>query len=182
MAIDDRGGGDDIQTPRQGVPRALTNEPDTGRLSRALHGELVAANIGGMPPSGNDVLDLLAAKLAPRLNERTERVEAAVFLGLGIGAWTRMALGVVGAALIAVATWYLTLRDELRVRPTVPQVEEALRESFDHHNDSSIQLRLGTLSEEQQIIRESQVRQEGIDETQTKTLDRIERKLDRRSK
>lgn len=175
-----------METPPQGVPRAVTSEPDTGRLSRALHGELVAANPGGMNPSGEDVLDLLAAKLGSRIGDRTQPVQVptATFLGLDAGAWTKMLIAAVGAALVAVTTWYLTLRDELRIRPTVPQIEEVMHESFEQHNDSSgahqpIQERLESVNVEQQKIRESQVRQEENGKAQTDVLKDIKNDLRR---
>jgi hypothetical protein len=179
----DRTGG---KTPPQGVPRLITNEPDTGRLGRALHGELVAANPGGMD-EGDDVLERLASALAPKLNGHNGGGPKHKFLGLDAATWTKTLLAWSVAAVLAVAAWYLGVRDALHERPTAPQVERSVKGAFESHNDSSaahppIQRRLETLGTEQKKIRESQVRQEALDETQTKALERIERAVNKRNR
>jgi hypothetical protein len=176
----------DGHTPPGGVPLPIVGEPDSGRLGRALHGELVAANPGGMG-SGDEVLDRLAEKLAPKLNGHNGEGPKHKFLGLEVGAWTKMLVAYAIGAVVAIVVWQLTIRDELGKRPTIPQVEESSKAGFEKHNDSakahpSIQERLDEVSTEQKTIRESQIQQVTTDKAQTKLLEKLDRKIDRRNR
>jgi len=106
------------------------------------------------------------------------------FLGMEAGAWTKLVVGYIVAGIMALVVWQLTIRDALGERPTKPQVEASLKKTFDNHNISSqshppIQAKLKILSTEQRTIRESQIRQEGLDREQNNSLKKIEKALTR---
>lgn len=184
------------ETPVRGVPIEPMPEIDTGRIGHELNARIAmaAGQAQATPPTGtmspDAFLEALANKVAQKVgngNGNGNGKKPPGFLGVTVGGWTKMLLAWLMAGIVALAAWHLTVRDELRERPTSPQVEETVRGTFEHHNDSSaahplIQKRLEKLSTEQVTIRASQVRQETLDETQTKTLERIEKKLDRRNR
>lgn len=183
-------------TPVPGAPVAPLEDQDTGRLSAQLHGQATLA-AGAMspasPPAGTlspeAFLDALSAKVAAKVNGQGGHGNGGTrrFLGLDRGSWTKMVLGWALAGLLAIGAWYLAVRDALHERPTAPQVGETIREGFAVHDDSSaahppIQRRLDSLTAEQRIIRDSQIEQATTDKQQTKLLEKIERKIDRRNR
>lgn len=153
-----------------GTPR----EDDTGKISRVLHAQIAAANPGGM---GDD--SEVLKKLAHLVKESGGGNGGSRFLGLDRDSWMKMILAWVVAAGMALGAWHLAVRDALQVRPTSDQVKHEVRGTFETHNDSSaahppIQHRLDKLSDTQKLIRESQIRQEETDKTQTETLKLIQ--------
>jgi hypothetical protein len=103
------------------------------------------------------------------------------FLGMDAGNWTRFLLGLAVMATIGAVGWYLTVRDRLRDAATRGEVHEAAASAVHHHEENGIhpkvEKRLKVVEIEQRTIRESQIRQEGIDERQADALDDIKEDL-----
>jgi hypothetical protein len=186
-------------TPTEGVPIVPLNVPDSGQFSAQLHGQAALAaggassvpvaqaiTAGGLSP--DQFLDALADKVSEKIGNGNGNGSGAPppkkskILGIEIGDWAKQAMALFFMGLLAFGAWQLSIRDELKVRPTAPQVEKSVKSTFDTHNDSSgahppIQVRLDGMGAKQEKIRESQIRQETLDEQQTKSLEKIEKAL-----
>jgi hypothetical protein len=187
MAIDQ----DLPTTPPPGVPYTPTSEDETGRHSLELHAQLEAVDAApAAPPS--TLLDDLADKLAEKMNgngngnghSHPPPPPPKKILGLiEKGDLAKLVIGWVIAIAVFLGAWYKTVNAEIAKKAT----EEDVREIIKWHNNTrsahpAVQIQLDGLKKEQRTIRESQIRQETIDEVQTKALERIEKKLDRRSR
>lgn len=120
-------------------------------------------------------LDELADKVASKVNLNGSPDDGKhKFLGIALGGWTKMIAAWVMAGLVALAAWHLTIRDELRVKPNIEQVEMEFKK-HDKISDAHppIQARLKVIEGEQRTIRESQIRQEANDSLQTQVLQEI---------
>lgn len=159
---------------------------DTDRVSRKLHAEIANLELSdGQKASGaspDEFLDRLAEKLASRVGRGDNdggngRGNGRKLLGVQIGSWMQWVVGFLILGVIGAATWWLKLRDDLRDRPTTEQVREVLdaktRDHEDRGSHPKIEQRLEGLEGSQRLIRESQVRQEGIDSRQADTLEAI---------
>lgn len=165
-------------TPVEGVP--AVPEPvartDTGPLST----QMVAAmrDVGTHDDSDPErFLDALATKLAQKTGNGPP---PKTFLGLSGGAWTKVVIGYLIAAMVGVFLWWLAVRDGLAERPTRNEVntsiDNKLDAKVDRHTDRphpDTDKRLVALEREQKTIRESQIRQESNDRAQSAILSEI---------
>jgi hypothetical protein len=127
-------------------------------------------------------MEAFAHKLADQMDGRGNSGRR--FLGLDLGSWTKLSLGWLLALVVAMATWWLAVRDGLRERPTLEQIDEIIDVRDATHGGAAdahppIQRRLDTIDSEQRMIRDSQIRQEQIDKTQTDVLKDIKGDLRR---
>jgi len=135
--------------------------------------------VGGIPITSDAYVEAIAAKCAEKLNGHSQEKH---FLGMAVGSWAKMFLGWLAALLVAMATWYLAVRDGLNERPTAPQVENVMQQSLNHHEREAeahppIQKRLKVIETDQKIIRESQLRQEWTAKSQDETLQEIKKDI-----
>jgi hypothetical protein len=163
------------------VPDVVDNE-DTGPLSTRMMAAV--GDVGAMEAQGDGdpeaFLDALATKLAQK-SGGGGGPPPKKFLGLDGGAWTKLLIGYLIAAAVGVFLWWLAVRDGLNERPTRPEVQETIKTTLGgaldrHENDRAhpkAQRQIDEIKVEQRTIRESQIRQEGIDKTQTETLKEI---------
>jgi len=168
-----------------GTPDRPLSDEDTGRISARLHARLagqVGAASAVTPPLGTptpeEFLDRLAEKLAARVGNGGGGNGHRRFLGLELGGWTKLLASMILAGAVALAAWWLTVRDELANRTTGPDVHRAIIEAEAHHDRDSeahppIQKRLEGIEVQQRTIRDSQIRQEGIDGKQSLALESI---------
>lgn len=169
------------------APDTPMAEVDTGKISSRLHAQM-AGELGQAPtmtppmgvPTPEAFLDALALKLAARVNRGPGGGEppARRFLGLEAGGWTKLLASMLLAAAVGLITWWATVRDELRIRPTTDEVGAQITEAEAHHAKNSeahppIQARIVEMEGEQRTIRESQIRQEVVERAQAKTLEEI---------
>lgn len=163
------------------IPETVPRET-TDRLSRDLHARL-AMNIGNaVPVQPEQVIHILAEKVAARIGERTAggngNGNGRSFLGLDRPAWARILIGWSVALILAFGGWWLAVRDGLRERPTFDEVKTEIKDTSIDHNGAgdahpAIQKRINEQMQEQRLIRESQIRQESTDRQQTETLNEI---------
>jgi len=169
-----------------GTPDRPLSDEDTGRISARLHSQL-AGEIGVAPvhtppmgtPTPDQFLDQLAEKLAARVNPGGgDGGGHRRFLGMEVGGWTKLLASMILAGAVALAAWWLTVRDELKARTTPEQVQTRIEVEARHHAKDAdahppIQKRLDKLTGEQRTIRESQIRQEEASATTAKALEGI---------
>lgn len=154
-----------------GTPIPVERE-DTGRLSRELQSTMTTAGTmtAGTMMSGEDIIDRIAEKVA-EVNRNGGGGRR--FLGLEAGSLTK-----IFALVVAMSTWYLAVRDGLNARPTADQIEQIIGGTIRGHDGAAdshppFQKRLDATEVGQRKIRESQIRQETLDETQTEVLKEI---------
>ena len=165
------------------VPDAIPTE-DTGRLATRLMA--IVSGVDAMPEHSDvtpeRLIDMLAGKVAERVggNGGGGPPPPKKFLGLDGGAWTKFLVGYLIAAVAGVFFWWLAVRDGLAARPTRDEintsVDRKLNSAVDRHSDKPhppTENRLKVLEGEQRTIRDSQIRQEQIDKTQTEVLKEI---------
>lgn len=103
------------------------------------------------------------------------------FLGVDVGWWMRTAVGWTVAILLAIGAWWLTVRDTLKNAASQSHVEkrvhEASKAAVSGHEENGahpkIEKRLEGVEIKQEAIRDSQIRQEGTDKSQSDALDDI---------
>lgn len=158
------------------VPKPV-ERVDTGPLSTRMLAAV--ADVGAMPvegvPSPEEFLDALAAKLAQKTGGG-DGPPPKKFLGLGKADWIKLLIGWAVVVLVFLGTWYLSVRDGLRERPTTEQVMEVVKQGVNGHAEKThptTQIQIDQIKTEQRTIRDSQIRQEQIDISQSETLDEI---------
>jgi hypothetical protein len=147
----------------------MKQREDTGRISAQLHAQVAQGTDTG---GAERFLDAVADRLITRINGGPVRRR---FLGLDAGSWMKLFLGWGIALGVFFATWYLSVRDGLRERPTIEQVERRVAGEVSEHEARGgahpvIEKRLENVEAGQRVIRESQVRAEQVDATQTELL------------
>lgn len=121
-----------------------------------------------------DRIDLIAERVVQKQREQSGNI----WLGKNRIDWARILLGWSVAALIAVGTWWLWVRDSIADRPTRQQVEDTVSRGRDMHEDSYMaHPRFGEVltrhGAEIRALQESQIRQVQIDKQQTELLREI---------
>ncbi len=106
--------GENTPTPVE-VPEMIRwCDDDTGRTSTQLYATL--SGVGAAPPvAPQDVLEILAAKVAAKVNGGGGRPPPKKFLGLAQGKWVQMLFGLLVTAVAVAFTWVLFVRDDLKV-------------------------------------------------------------------
>jgi hypothetical protein len=128
--------------------------------------------IGGLNPA--EFLDEVAIRLARRVPSGP--IPQKTYFGLSSSEWTKTALGWLVAALVFLGGWWLSVRDGLRERPTNDQLEQKLEKVFKVHGEGvHVQTKqdIEDLRRQTTQVRESQIRIEEVDQTQTETLKEI---------
>jgi len=163
------------------VPKHVDME-SSERLSLTLDAAVASASgENGSFPSPDAFLEALASKIREKTGggdggDGDPPDEGPAFTPHPWSSILRKAGYGAGAIGVFLVTWYNTVNRDLDDKATHSEVVQKIDQKMVHHSDKPhppTEIRLRKLEGEQRIIRESQIRQETIDQVQTVTLKEI---------
>jgi len=178
------GGGRRVNTPVAGITvRPVPPERDDN--TPVVHIEMqrrpvampLQATSEATSEAKNDTVEKLAAALAKRMNSGGAGGGGARRPNRLGSEWLRFFLGWLGAVLLAIGMWYLSVRDALRDRPTQNDIVRMMSEAVSLHEQRGIHPqtddRLKSIELKQGAMREEQLHQGDQLDTIIKRLDAV---------
>jgi hypothetical protein len=169
------------ETPPEGAP-LLASAEATGQ-TRAISGQIdsALAHELGAEYRPEHFIEDLAQRLARKTGGQPPSPPGP--FGIQKQDWVKLLFGIVIGGTVFLLTWYNTVNRDLNDRPTRDDVKSYIRGGLDDHAGTihpETKAKLESLEDAQQLIRESQIRQESTDAIQTEVLQEIKGELVRR--